>query len=217
MVPASPYPRLNTIQVQLQDEQWVSTETALVTISIDANLNQTGLDKLQAEVMTTLQGMAKVKWRITRYNRSQDQSGLERVHMQAQARLSESQLNTLRTQAKAKTKPGLKYRVHGIDYSPSQAEMNAVRDQQHQILYKRAKSELDSINKIYSPQKFYLHQITFAGEVPPVSMNDARQYKMAAMPQAAMGSAGAIGGSTQFSKKLTAIANITLGQSIVNH
>lgn len=179
--PVGPYPRLNTIQFVLSAQKWVSTKTAKVTMVADANLQQDALEQLQPEVLTTLKKIAPdAHWRVTGYQRNQDQSGLESVHITVQARLMETSLARIRQQAKEKSKPGLKYRVQSIQYTPSEGDVEQVRNDLRQQLYAKIQQEISGLGKIYQEQTFYVHRIDFAdGDVAPKI-----RYQKASQPTA---------------------------------
>ena len=81
-------PLLNKVILQLSAEQWVTTKTALVTVGINANVNDNGIENIQGEVLIKLHQLSdKGEWHITSFNRTQDQSGLERIQISGQARL----------------------------------------------------------------------------------------------------------------------------------
>lgn len=182
------YPRLNEISLQVSAEQWATTKTARVVVGVDASLDQAGLDKLQSDVVANLNKMAKeTEWRITVNQRSQEQSELEKVHLEVEARVAESDLTSLRSKARALTKPGVKYTIITIDYTPTLAEMETVRDQLRQTIYRKITNELAGLNKAYPDQTYYVHQITFnSADVAPAPMAYARSNveAMAAMPMA---------------------------------
>lgn len=180
-----PYPRLNKVQFVLRDTQWISTESAKVIMSIDANVQQEALESLQPSVLKTLQQMApNAKWRITDYNRSQDQSGLERVTIAAQARLTDKDLASLRANAKKQSQPGLKYSIASISYVPTPGEVEQARNDLRQKLYARIQDEIKQLQSVYPEQHFYVHKISFAdGDTPPMPRNTKMYATMSAAPE----------------------------------
>src|SRR5436190_23068731 len=95
-------PLLNKVALQLTAEQWVATKTALVTVGINASVSDSDLGKIQSNILDKLNQLAgKQEWHIVSFDRSQDQSGLERVQVSAQARLPEAALAGIRDKAKA--------------------------------------------------------------------------------------------------------------------
>lgn len=155
------YPPLNQISLQLNAEQWAATQTANVVVSVDASLDKLGLGEAQQTVLQKLNSIAKANWQITRFDRSQDQSGLETVHIEAQTRLATNALAGLRDAAKNVSKPGQTYRIQSIEFTPSLAEIEAVRLALRASIYSRAKSELAELNKMYPDQHYFLHGIDF--------------------------------------------------------
>lgn len=155
------FPKMATIHYQLTAEQWVSTSTANVIVNVDASVNQTGPDIIQQQMNQGLQTIAKGDWQIVDMQRSQDSSGLESVHMQAQARLPVAAIANIRTQAYALSKPGIKYTIADTQYQPTLADTQAARMALRQKLYQQIETELKTVNQVYGDERFQLAQVTF--------------------------------------------------------
>lgn len=167
--PMHPRMPINKIVYTISAEQWVVSEKAKVTVNINANLQQQAVDQLQNQVMDNLKKLSSdAEWRIIEYSRNQDQSDLERVNMSAEARLPQSALNNIRQKAKDLSKPGVKYTIDRIEYSPSAVDVEKVRDQLRQQIYQRTQEELTHVNKIYANSNFSIHKIKFFyGDINP--------------------------------------------------
>lgn len=185
--PAEHHP-LNKIEFALATEAWVTTDTAQVIVGVDANLDQAGMDKIQEQVLASLQEIVKSdQWRVSQFMRTQDQSGLEKVHMEAQARLPSNQINNLRTKAEGLSKPGIKYSIVDVQYTPSLADQEALQEKLRQNIYIRVKAELDLINKTYPEQNYRVHTIEFGqdGATPQPIFRSAKAENAAPMMMAA--------------------------------
>ena len=80
----------------LKSEQWVTTNSALVNVRIDASVSDIGIENLQAAVIKKLNQISdKAEWHVLSYDRQLDKSGLENIQMIAQARLAQSELANL--------------------------------------------------------------------------------------------------------------------------
>ncbi len=168
---------LNNVTLRLNAEQWVTTKTALVTIGINVSVSDNDLGKAQSRIMDKLNQLTKAEWHILTFDRTQDQSGLEKVQASAQARLPSSELAGLREKAKTITKPGETYTLDNVQFVPTEDEMRAANTVLRNNIYQQAKTELDQLNKLYPEQKYYIHQINFVSEMMPGPM----QAKFAAM------------------------------------
>ncbi len=71
--------------------------------------------------------LAKADWRLTSFNRSEDQTGLERWSATFEARLPETDLNGLAETAKKISKAGMQLTIADIDFSPTLEEMETAR------------------------------------------------------------------------------------------
>jgi hypothetical protein len=161
---------LNRVSLRLNAEQWLMSKTSMVTVGISASVNDAALDKIQDDVIKKLNQLAKGDWHITTFDRSQDQSGLESVRMQAQARLAGSALPGFRDRAKALSKPGETYTLDNIQFTPSEDEVRDANTALRANIYAQAKDELDRVNKMYPDQKYYIHEVNFISDLVPVPM-----------------------------------------------
>jgi hypothetical protein len=154
---------LNKVSLRFSAEQYVPTTTALVTITFNASVNSADLQSIQDVLLTQLAGLydAKGGWHVTSYNTSQDQSGLEKVQIQAQSRLPSSALPTLRDKTKKLSKPGETYTVDNVLFTPSEDEVRTAEMSLRGQIYQQAKDEVDRLNKVYPEQKYYVHAVDF--------------------------------------------------------
>lgn len=158
----------NTVTFDLTAQQWVETKTAKVTVQVNATLNEEGLANSHQDISSKLTKISnKAPWHITAFNRSKDESGLEKLTVSAEARLAESELAALRDSATKVSKPGETFTIASIDFSPSEEEMEQAQEGLRQIIYGQAKDELAKLNKLYPDDKFFLHTINFGpGPLP---------------------------------------------------
>jgi len=172
---------LNKVSLQLKADRWVTSQTAKVLVSVDAGLSDQGIEKLQAQVLGKLAQISSLgEWHVTSFTRTQDKSGLESVHIVAEARLPQSELANLRGKAKAITKPGETYTISDVQFTPSDEELMQANSALRGMIYQQARTEIEMLNKTYPEQKFYLYQIDFnAVNVMPM-METMRMNTMAA-------------------------------------
>lgn len=173
-------PPLNQISYQLTQEKWATTDTVKVTISMDAVLDKVGLSNVNSHVLENLTKMAKVDWHVTEFTRSQDKSGLEMLHVEAEARLPQNSMASLRDKAKDVSRPGETYTVSNIDFSPSMAEVEKTHADARMDIYQRVKEEITRLNQTYPEQQYFLHSIDFV-----VQPQGPVMYKGMAMATAA--------------------------------
>ncbi len=173
-------PLLNKVSLQLRAEQWVTTKTALVDVSVNAAVTDQGIEKIQSDVMQKLNQLAdKADWHILSFNRQQDKSGLESIQIMAQARLLQTQLAGLRDKAKAISKPGETLTIEDVQFTPSEDEQKQANSLLRAMLYQQAKTEIDVLNKTYPDQKFSLHTIDFISLPPMQPMPSENNMLMA--------------------------------------
>jgi len=162
---------LNRVTFRLNAEQWVTTKTALVTVSVNAGVSDVGVDKIQEEVLGKLNKLSdQGSWHLISLDRTQDQSGLEKIQITAQARLPSAALSGMRDKAKTLSKPGETFSVDNILFTPSEDEFRAANADLRANIYQQAQTELDHLNKAYPSQKYYIHNIDFIGTLAPLPM-----------------------------------------------
>lgn len=155
-------PLLDKVTLSLQSEQWVTTKTALVDVGVNAAVTDQGIEKVQANVLDKLNQLSnKGEWHIVSFNRQLDKSGLESVQINAQTRLPQSELANLRNKAKAVSKPGETYTIDNVQFIPSEEELRQANVGLRNQIYQQAKAEIETLNKAYPEQKYYLHQVNF--------------------------------------------------------
>lgn len=172
---------LNKVNLQLTANKWVTSQTVKVLVGVDAGLTDAGIEGLQSQVLNKLSQIAAGEWHITSFNRTQDKSGLESVHINAEARLAQSALPNLRGKAKSISKPGETYTITDVQFTPSEEEIMQADSALRAMIYQQAKAEIDVLNKAYPEQKYYLYQIDFnMMPVMPMAKSMNAEYAMAA-------------------------------------
>lgn len=182
---------VGTIRYHVSAEQWVTTNSANVMVSINATLDKQGLEKARQQILLNLQQIAKGEWHITRFDRSQDSSGLERLSVDAEARLPQTALSDLRDTAKKVSKPGATYTISQIDFTPSLAEVEQTREKLRNQLYDQAKGELARVNGVYPEQHFKLRSLNFVPSYLPTT-EYAKSTRLQAMAMAEPAAAPAL-------------------------
>ncbi|HTM63214.1 MAG TPA: hypothetical protein VL360_01785 [Gammaproteobacteria bacterium] len=160
---------LDKVSFQLKADKWVTTKSADVYVSVNAAVADTGIEKVQNQVMNQLlQISSQGEWHIVSFVRQQDKSGLETIQITAEARLPQTELNGMRDKAKSISRPGTTFTIDNVAFTPSDDEIAQANVFLRGSIYQQAKAEIDAINKVYPDQKFYLYNIEF--NVPPVVM-----------------------------------------------
>jgi hypothetical protein len=154
--------QLNMINYQFTQEGWANTSTANVTVNFDAALDTLGLESINAHVLENLSKIsADADWHITVFERVKDNTGLEKIHVAAEARMPESALAGLRDKVKSISKAGETYTIANIDFSPSLAALEQTRSDLRAAIYTQAKQEIARLNAIYPDEKYFLNSIRF--------------------------------------------------------
>lgn len=177
---------LNKVTLPLQAEQWVTTKTALVSVMVNAAVNDQGIERIQSDVMQQLARLSdKGDWHIVSFDRQQDKSGLESIQILAQARLQQADLGNLRDKAKSISKPGETFTINNVQFTPNDDELRQANAALRSNIYQQAKTEIDTLNKIYPDQKYYLYQVNFFTPELPMPMVQNAMYRRAEMSASA--------------------------------
>lgn len=149
------------IVLKISEEQWVKTDKATVVVQVDASLQQEALNAARNKIMANLKRISEADWQITQFERSQDQSGLERLTVLGQARIAEKSLAALHSMAKQLTQPGATYRISSIDFNPELNEIEAAKAELRDKIYSKINAEITSLNKQYPQQNFRVYEVNF--------------------------------------------------------
>lgn len=159
----------DAISVNLSTEGWVSTKTARVTVSVNAAVSAEQSGAARDNMMKTVQALsAKGDWKLTSFNRNQDETGLERWYATYEARLEETELGGLATKAKASGRAGMQLTVANIDFTPTLGEVEAVKSELRKNLLAQANKELDAVNASLPGRNFRIANVSFDGAKPPM-------------------------------------------------
>jgi hypothetical protein len=173
---------LNKITYQATVEKWATATTANVAVNVDASLDKVGANVNSYVLQNLNKLVADAGWHITQVNRNQDKSGLEMLHVEAEARLPQGSLASLREKAKSISKAGETYTVGGIDFTPTLAEMEKTHADARADVYQQVKEEIARLNALYPDQHYFLHQLDFIS--PPRGMPMMAKAEMMAFSNA---------------------------------
>ena len=152
---------LDKIVFQISAKQWVTTQSALLGVSINVTLNGADMVKARADIMDRLNKIAKGSWNLTEFERSQDSSGLEKLYVQAQARVDQTALTDIYKNAKAVSMPGAKYEISSVEFKPSFDETQTVLAKVREQLYQQVNDEIARMNKAYPAQNYSVSNMMF--------------------------------------------------------
>ena len=155
---------LDKINFQLSSKTWVNTQTALLTVTINASLDSSDVVKARTDMLDKLRKIASGDWHIVQFDRFQDSSGLEKLSVKAQIRVNQSKLAHLYDKAKDVSKPGETYQIAGIEFRPDLEEIQTAKALLRQVLNKQIQQELAQLNKTYSEQHFTISAVNYQEE-----------------------------------------------------
>ncbi|MFA6280858.1 MAG: hypothetical protein WC612_08780 [Bdellovibrionales bacterium] len=163
----------DSVVFDLSAEQWVTTKTARVMLSVEAAVTNNTAGTMRASMTKAVGDMVKADWRVVSFNRGQDQTGMERWSALYEARVPENELSGLSDKAKQNSKAGMQITVNNIDFSPTLEENQAATGQLRTQLYKMANEQLSALNATITGRSYRIAMIDFANEGMPHSPRPA--------------------------------------------
>ncbi len=160
----------DVVALTLMVEDWIKTEGANAYVEINATLNDGDAAGIRARMLQGLGKLAAGEWRITRFSSTQDRSGLQRWNAAAQARLGDDALDGLRNRAASLSRPGLRFRITRLDFTPTEEERETTRALLRKRLYERIGQEIVTLEAAFPGRRFRLKRLETD---PPVTARPA--------------------------------------------
>lgn len=213
---------MDDISLSFTVEDWINSNTAEVTMTVNASTEgQDGLD-LRTEIKEALESLVDTDWRFIDINRSTGRSGLEEWHVTAQARVEEKDLNNLPSRAKDLGRKGLQYRVGNVDFTPTKIQFEDLYRQLRSKINALIKSELSTLHTELPGRKWRVGAVSYNfGSVPMSNMRGANVLIASAMTANAisdvdfedLGASGDFGGF-EISQKIELSAGVTVSSVV---
>ncbi|MFC3907819.1 hypothetical protein ACFORL_01820 [Legionella dresdenensis] len=179
-------PVLDKVVFQVSAKQWVTTQTALLTVNVNAALTDSDLVKTRAAIMGKLAKIAAGEWHITQFERSQDSSGLEKLFVEAQLRVPQANLTNVYQSAKDVSKPGATYTIASIEFKPGLEDVEQIKNQLREKLYRQVNDEIARLNKVYTTQQYSVNRLYIIDGQPQGQPKNYQPREMKTMVMAAV-------------------------------
>lgn len=166
----APAPVQDHVSLTLSAEDWVKTDTAEVTLGVEAAAPGGEAGSARGDVMKAAQSVADAPWQVIRFDRQQDQAGLDHWQAVLRARMAEARLGGLGERARKASRPGLQVRIDQVEFTPTLAESEAVRAKLRAEIYKRATDELAQANKSFPDRGYRISGIDFQDSRQPMPL-----------------------------------------------
>lgn len=200
------------VVVQLSAEGWVDTGSARVVAVVRKVLSGEQAGNTGERVPEALHELApEAEWHVVRFDRSRDESGLERWRITAEARLPEEKLSGIYDRARSVSQPGQQVEIADIDFSPTLDEREATTARLRQEIYTQAQAEARRVAEAFPQADYRVTRVDFlaGGPVPqPYAMDKMMRAQAAPM---AMESAESGSGVQGVSERLVLNAIVTIG------
>ncbi len=155
-------PQRDQIIISLQKEKWVTTTTANVGVNFDIVQQKETAAELKKSIPDSLKTLAPVdSWHITSSRENKDRTGLNRWHVTAEARIPEDSVSGLNRRAEQVSRPGFNIRIGHVDFSPSLGDMEKVRSDLRDLIYKEAAAEARRLTESIPGRSYRVFYVDF--------------------------------------------------------
>ena len=176
---------MDNISLSFTVEDWINSDTAEITMSVNASTEgQDGLD-LRTEIKEALELLVNTEWRFIDISRNTGRSGLEEWNVTAQARVEEKDLNNLHSRAKELGRKGLQYRVGNVDFTPTKEQFEVFNRSLRNKINALIKAELSVLQAELPDRKWRVSAINYNGVQALGPFEITRQYSGNAIAAAA--------------------------------
>jgi len=215
---------MDNINLSFTVEDWINSNTAEVTMTVNASTEgQDGLD-LRTEIKEALESLVDTEWRFIDISRNTGRSGLEEWNVMAQARVEEKDLNNLPSRAKELGRKGLQYRVGNVDFTPTKEQFEDLYRNLRSKINGLISEELTTLNTELPDRKWRVGAVNYNfRDGPLVGAAGGRNVMMAVSANAVqdmgldfdddVGSAGDFGGF-EVSQKIELSAGVTVSSVV---
>lgn len=177
---ASPVPVFqDQITLRLTAEEWLSSNTAQVNVTIVASFDEKESAAIQTKVTQNLKKITPgASWKITSFGRTMDASGFERWTIRAETRLADSAMAGLRQKLKDHSAPGFMMTLEGIVFTPTLSEREGHNALLRKNIYQQTREELKNLKSIFPHRDYRVSAIVFSQstiQYAPATLSDNKE------------------------------------------
>ncbi len=196
----------NQISMQLQEEGWVTSKTALVIVNIQAATSKDSSSKLIAQVTNKLKSIVtdSTPWRLIDLATEKNSAGLLAISAKMSARLNNDQVAQLQSAIDTLNKAGEQYKIENIDYQPQLSEIAAENTRLRSLIYGDVLEQQKAINSAFTGVSYQLQTLNFDEIYAVPSSRPMAMYAVTEASRQANSSTAA-----PFSQQLTLNARVT--------
>lgn len=172
-----PKNRFQTISYQVSQEQLVTSQTAKVSVLLNATVPSKNINALQALAKSELEKLApQIDWHIESYRQHKLSSGMIAIDMTLSSRVTSQVLSAITDGLAGINKSGHHYSIAGINYSPSAMQIEQAKALMRLSLLQRIGRQVRAINKQMDSQYviksviFDPRQLSLATNVAPMPL-----------------------------------------------
>lgn len=196
----------NQITLQLQEEGWVTSKTALVTVGIQAATSKDDSVQLIQQITNKLKSVItdSSPWKLVGLSTEKNSAGLMAISATMNARLNNDQLTQLQGAIDKLNKAGEQFTIQNIDYQPQLSEISAEKTRLRDLIYHDVLEQQKVINTAFSSTNYQLQTLMFnepyvAGNAPVMFASVGGATRMASAQNT----------TTPYSQQLMLTASVT--------
>ncbi len=215
---------MDTISLNFEVEEWMNSETAEVTIIVDASLENTDGFELKLTINSALEKIIPgVVWRYSQVNRSRDRTGRETWQLGIQARVTDEILDGISVRARNLGMPGLQFRIGNVDYTPTAEAVQELNRTLRSKLNAMITAELEMLNSELTGRTWRVSNVHYGNHM------DSSNFRASSSSQILVAAAGMAtqhydesdssddedgAGGFDVSQKVTLTANVVISSTV---
>lgn len=161
------YPEYNTITFTMDDKITVKSDTALVQVTMNATALSDNQTTVENSVLQKLQKiLPSIQWKVINYNQMQAQSGAMNIQMDVQARLTQSQIQTLNKALAQHQSPNQKLTSQVLNYNPTVESISQAKMTLMIQMYNKIQHYLKTFNQ-QTHRHYHIQNISYNSDQAP--------------------------------------------------
>ena len=135
------------VKIDLLVRQSVPTETVRVHVEAIVAATPEQASAAPELIRSTLSQVLPAEWATSFASRSDDDSGMEQIILQASTRVPEAKTAGLSDRLRKASRSGLSLKLRDIEFRPPQKQIDEITKNLRSEIYRLAQEEVDTLNK----------------------------------------------------------------------
>ena len=173
------YIPMDVLNISFVVEDWLDSDTAEVTIDINASVDNDDSTDLRSEIKESLKKLVDAEWRLVKISRHSDKVGREAWNLTAKARVKEEDTNKLSARTKKLGRVGLQYRVLSVDFTPTMTQVEELNRTMRSKINGLIANELERLNEELPGRDWRVSSVSYGNDGNMFFPQSAKNYRAA--------------------------------------